>query len=228
VKAFPLLVLPALARGEMEWRRAAGAAALPLLVSVGIVLGWGDDFGSALSYHGERGLQIESVAATPLEIDAIDDTSKAAEYGSGSFNYVGPGAEAARAASVGLLVFIYGLVAWAGWRSPVPRMQYGTALLAVIVILAPVLSPQFLFWLLPISAAAFGLSLSNVVLIAAAAMTQLMLQFYARVTVDFDAEFVWRLAGRNALLLLYLALVCAPILRSGFAGQVRAAPAPGN
>jgi hypothetical protein len=107
-------------------------------------------------------------------------------------------------------------------------MQYATALLAVLVVLAPVLSPQFLFWLLPVSAAAFGLSFKNVVLIGAAVMTQLMLQFYARVTVDFDAEFVWRLAGRNALLLLYLALVCAPILRSGFSGQVRTAPAPGN
>jgi hypothetical protein len=228
VKAFPLLVLPALTRGEMDWRRVAAAGAVPLFVSVGLVLGWGDDFGSALSFHGERGLQIESVAATPLEIGAIDDTSKAAEYGSGSFNYVGPGAEAARAASVGLLVFLYGLVAWAGWHSVAPRMHYATALLAVVVVLAPVLSPQFLFWLLPISAAAFGLSLANVVLLAAAVMTQLMLQFYARVTVDFDGEFVWRLAGRNALLLLYLALVCAPILRAAFAGQVRVSPARGN
>jgi hypothetical protein len=42
-----------------------------------------------------------------------------------------------------------------------------------------------------------------------------MLQQYARIVVDFDGEFVWRLAGRNALLVLYLVLVCAPIVRDG-------------
>ncbi len=42
-------------------------------------------------------------------------------------------------------------------------------------------------------------------LLVAFVLTQLMLQFYARVVVDFDPEFVWRLAGRNAALLLYAA-----------------------
>ena len=60
-------------------------------------------------------------------------------------------------------------------------------------------------------------------LVAAFAATQLMLQYYARVVVDFDAEFVWRLAGRNALLLLYLALVVWPVLRRGSAPRSRAA-----
>jgi hypothetical protein len=34
------------------------------------------------------------------------------------------------------------------------------------------------------------------------------------VVVDFDPEFVWRLAGRNAALLIYVVLVCAPIVRA--------------
>lgn len=226
VKAFPLALLPALARGERDPRRAALAAAVPLAVAVALVLGWGDEFGSALSYQGERGLQIESLAATPLEIGAIDDPSRGAEYGSGSFNYVGPGAETARVITIGLLVFAYGLVAWTGWRSRAPRLQLATALLAVVVVLSPVLSPQFLFWLLPLSAAAYGLAIENALLVAAMALTQLMLQFYARVVVDFDGEFVWRLAGRNALLLAYLVLVCAPIVRAGLAREVRTEPRP--
>lgn len=227
VKAFPLAALPALARGEVRPRRATVAAAVPIAVALGLALGWQDDFLSALDYHRERGLQIESLAATPLELGAIDDTSKAAEYGSGSFNYTGRGADAARAVTVGLLVFVFGLVAWAGWRARTARMRYATALLAVIVVLAPVLSPQFLLWLLPVSAAAYGLSPHNVVLLAAAVMTQLMLGFYARVAVDFDGEFVWRLAARNGLLLVYLVLVCAPILRTGFAREVRTDAAAG-
>ncbi|MGZ5334140.1 MAG: glycosyltransferase 87 family protein [Solirubrobacterales bacterium] len=228
VKAFPLALLPALARGERDPLRVVVAAAVPLAAAVALVIVWGDDFGSALSYHGERGLQIESLAATPLEIGAIDDPSRAAEYGSGSFNYVGPGAAAARVIAIGLLVFVYGLVAWAGWRSHVPRARVATALLATVVVLAPVLSPQFLFWLLPLSAAAFGLAVENVLLVAAMVMTQLMLQFYGRVPVDFDGEFVWRLAGRNALLLAYLALLCAPILRAGLVPGPSARPRPAD
>lgn len=222
VKAFPLVLFPALLRGERNLRRVAIAAAIPIAVCAVIVLAFGDKFFSAISYHAERGLQVESLAATPLEIAGLNDTSVAAEYGSGSFNFVGPGAELARGLSIGALVFAYGLVLWTGWRHPeTSHLELATALLAVLVVLSPVLSPQFLFWLLPVSAAAYGLDLRNVVLVGAFAITQLMLQQYARIVVDFDPEFVWRLAGRNALLLVYLGLVCAPIVRAGLS-QVQA------
>lgn len=215
VKAVPAVLFPALLRGEREPARVAVAALAMIAVAAAIVLAWGDSFWSAIDYHTERGLQIESVAATPLEIAGIDDTSVAAEYGSGSFNFTGPGADEARAISLLALAALYGAVLWGGWRARTGMLELATALLAVVTVLAPVLSPQFLLWLLPISAAAYGLGAANLVLVGAAVMTQLMLQQYARVVVDFDAEFVWRLAGRNALLLAYLALVCAPIIAAG-------------
>lgn len=215
VKAYPLALFPALLRGERRPARVAVAAAIPILVAGAIVIGLGDEFGSAIGYHAGRGLQIEAVAATPLEIGAIDDVGKGAVHGSGSFNYVAGGAEAARAISIGLLISGYTIVLLAGWRNPaLSHLKLATALLAVIVVFSPVLSPQFLFWLLPLSAAAYGLSIANLVLVIACVLTQLMLQFYARVTVDFDPEFVWRLAGRNAALLIYLLVVCAPIVRA--------------
>ena len=215
VKAFPLALFPALLRDEPDPRRVAIAAAVPLAICVAIVLGLGDEFGSAISYHTERGLQIESLAATPLEIAAIDDVSRGAKFGSGSWNFTGPGADLARGVSVGLLVALYGALLLAGWRDRrISHLRLATALIAGIVILSPVLSPQFLFWLLPLSAAAYGFGLANWVLLASFVMTQLMLQQYARIAVDFDGEFVWRLAGRNALLLVYLALVCVPVLAS--------------
>ena len=227
LKAYPLALFPALLRGERNHRRVLIAALVPLLVAAAIVIGYGDEFGSAISYHTGRGLQVESVAATPLEVAAINDVSAAAVYGSGSFNFVAGGADAARALSIGLLVSCYLLVLWAGWRSRVSHLKLATALLAVIVVFSPVLSPQFLFWLLPLSAAAFGLSAANVVLVVACVLTQLMLQFYARMVVDFDPEFVWRLAGRNAALLIYLGLVCAPIVREALRSPAGAeAPAP--
>jgi hypothetical protein len=213
LKAYPLALFPALMRGERELGRVAVAAAIPLVLAGAIILWFGDEFGSAVSYHIGRGLQVESVGASILEVGAINDAGSGAEYGSGSFNYVAGGAGAVRAISVGLLVTCYALLLWAGWRSRVSHLRLATALLAVLVVLSPVLSPQFLFWLLPLSAAAYGLSLANGVLLAAFVLTQLMLQFYARVVV-FDPEFVWRLAGRNAALLIYLVLVCAPIVRA--------------
>jgi Glycosyltransferase family 87 len=214
LKAFPLALFPALLRGERNLARVAIAAALPIVLAAAIVIGFGDEFGSAIDYHTGRGLQIEAVAATPLEIAAINDVSAEAQYGSGSFNYVAGGAELARALSIGLLVSLYALVLWAGWRSRVSHMKLAAALLAVVVVFSPVLSPQFLFWLLPLSAAAYGLGAANAVLLVAFVLTQLMLQFYARVVVDFDPEFVWRLAGRNVALLAYLAIVCVPIVRA--------------
>ena len=225
VKAYPAALFPALLRGERDLRAVAIAAVIPLLVAGAIVLAFGDEFASAISYHTERGLQIEAIAATPLEIAAIDDVGSAASYGSGSFNYSAGGAEVARAITIALLVCSYGLVLWAGWRAGTPHLELATALIAVIVAFAPILSPQFLFWLLPLSAAAFGPSLANLVLVCAFVLTQLMLQFYARVVVDFDPEFVWRLAGRNVLLLVYVVLVCAPIVRAGLRASGRD-PAP--
>lgn len=216
VKAFPLALFPALVRDEPNPRRAALAAVVPLALSVAVVVAFGDEFGSAIGYHAERSLQIESVAATPLELVYIDDVSAGARFGSGSFNYLGPGSEVARAVTVAALIFLYGLVLIAGWRArEISHLRLSVALLATIAILAPVLSPQFLFWLLPLSAAAFGAGAANWVLVAAFAASQLMLQQYSRVIVDFDSEFVWRLAGRNSLLLVYLALVVWPVLKEG-------------
>lgn len=222
VKAFPVALFPALLRGERRPRRVAVAALIPIAVATAIVLAFGDEFFfSAIGYHAERGLQIEALAATPLEIAGINDISAGARYGSGSFNFVAGGAELARALSIGALVSGYALVLWAGLRAGTSHLKLSTALLAVVVILSPVLSPQFLFWLLPLSAAAYGLGRENAVLVIAFVLTQLMLQYYARVVVDFDPEFVWRLAARNLALFAYLVLVCAPIVREGLGAGPR-------
>jgi hypothetical protein len=221
VKAFPAVLYPALLRDERNPFRVAVVTVTVLVVTAAITLAWDGSFWSAVTYHTERELQIEAVAATPLEIAVINDTSAAAEFGSGSFNFTGPGADEAQAISLTALVALFAAVLWAGWRARTGMLELTTALLAVIIVLAPVLSPQFLLWLLPVSAAAHGLGVTNLVLVGAAVMTQLMLQQYARIVVDFDTEFVWRLAGRNALLLAYLALVCAPIVAAGL--RVRSA-----
>jgi len=68
IKAFPLFLFPALLRGERNLRRVVIAGVIPLLLCAIAVLVMGDEFGSAITYHTQRALQVESLAATPFEI----------------------------------------------------------------------------------------------------------------------------------------------------------------
>jgi glycosyl transferase family 87 len=214
VKAFPLALYPPWTRGEHRPWRVLIAGLVPVLVAAAIVIAWGDDFGSAISYHTGRQLQAETVAATPFEIASQFGAGATIDFSGGSWNVVASGADLARALSIAALIVGYLVVLVAGWRARTGHLQFATALLAVIVIFAPVLSPQFLFWLLPISAAAYGLGRENVILLIALVLTQLDLQFYGQLIGGLPAsDFVWRLAARNVALLVYLYVVCAPILR---------------
>jgi hypothetical protein len=224
VKAFPLFLYPALLRDERRLRRVVIAAAIPLLVCIGIVLAWGDQFGAAITYHTDRELQIESLAATPFEVAHRLGGEAESGVGHGGFELIAGGANIARWLSVALGICGYLLIAWAGWRSRISNLKLVTALLAVMVVFAPVLSPQFLLWILPLSAAAYGLSRENLVLLIAVLFTQVIVQNYDQVD-GLGADFVWSIAVRNLYLLLYLYLVCAPILRSASEDADEARPA---
>jgi len=114
-----------------------------------------------------------------------------------------------------------------GWRagSRVSHLQLTTALIAVMLTFAPEFSPQFLLWLLPLSAAAYGLGRENVVLLAVLLFTQVELQHYDQAIGDFGDAFIWAITARNLYLLLYVWMVCAPIIRAGREQEV-AKPAP--
>jgi hypothetical protein len=220
VKAFPLLVFPALLRGEQRLRRVAIAAAIPLLACVAIVVIWGDEFGSAISYHTDRPLQVESLGATPFELAHKWGADVAVVGGHGGFELQATGIGAVKWLLVVVGALLYALLVWTGWRSSASNLELVTALLAVMVVFAPVLSPQFLLWILPLSAAAYGLRAENALLLGAFVFTQLTLQNYQHVY-DLGDRFVWLTAARNLTLLIYLALVTTPILRSGSAVRAR-------
>jgi Glycosyltransferase family 87 len=224
VKAFPLLLYPALLRGERHPGRVAVGVVIPLAVAVAIVVAWGDHFTSAITHQSDRALQVETIAATPFAVSNMLGAEVHTEFTNGSWNVVATGADAARAVSLVATGCGYLLVLWAGWRRKVAWLPWATALLTVIVVLYPVLSPQFLLWLLPLSAAAYGLGRENLVLLAALVLTELALRHYDDAIGDLHADFVWRLAGRNLLLLVYLWLVCAPIVRPALAGALPAKP----
>ena len=211
VKAFPLFLYPALLRGERNLRRVLVAGAVPLLLSAAAVIVIGDEFGSAITYHTGRTLQVESLGASVFEVaDRLGASGIATGVGHGGFEISASGTAAARWISVLLGVAGYLWLVSAGWRSRATNFELVCALLAVLVVFAPVLSPQFVLWLLPVSACAYGLRKENLVLLLAILFTQIELQNYDGVD-GLTGSFVWPLAIRNLLLLVYLALVAAPI-----------------
>jgi Glycosyltransferase family 87 len=215
IKAFPLFLYPALLRGERDLRRVVIAGAIPLLLCAGAVLVMGDEFGSAIGYHTERALQVESLAASPFEIAHELGGDTEVVIGHGGFEISASGATAARWISVLVGAVAYLALVLSGWRSRASNLELVCALLAVLVVFSPVLSPQFLLWILPVSACAYGLGRDNLVLLLALLFTQIALQNYDGVE-SLDSSFVWPLAARNVCLLVYLWLVAAPILRSGW------------
>jgi hypothetical protein len=212
IKAFPLFLFPALLRGERNLSRVIVVGAIPLLACAAAVLIMGDEFGSAITYHTQRALQVESLAASPFEVaHVLGSSGIAVGTGHGGFEIHSSGSTAARWVSVVLGAFAYLWVVIAGWRSRATNLQLVAALLTVMVVFAPVLSPQFLLWILPVSACAFGLRKENLVLLVAVVLTQVVLQNYDGVD-SLSGGFVWPLAARNLTLLLYLFMVCGPVL----------------
>jgi hypothetical protein len=213
IKAFPLFLYPALLRGERNLRRVVVAGAIPLLLCAVAVLVMGDEFGSAITYHTQRALQVESVGATFFEIDHLLGTGGISTVtGHGGFEIDASGATAARWILVVVGATIYLWVVINGWRSRATNLQLVTALLAVMVVFAPVLSPQFLLWILPVSACAYGLSKENAILLLAILLTQIVLQHYDGVD-SLNGAFVWPLAARNLTLLAFLWCACEPVRR---------------
>lgn len=214
VKAFPLLLYPALLREERRFGRVAIAGAIPMLVCAAIVVAWGDDFSSAITFHTERTLQVESLAASGFEIAHLLGAGASSRVGHGGFEIQASGADAARWILVVVGAAAYLLIVRAGWRSRVSNLELATTLLTVLVVFGPVLSPQFLLWILPLSAAAYGWGRENATLLIAIVLTQIILINYDGVD-DLRSSFVIPTALRNGTLLVYLVMVCVPILRPG-------------
>jgi hypothetical protein len=211
IKAFPVVLFAVLVRGERHPARVALAAAVPLAAAVLLVVAIGDEFGSAIAYQSHRELQIESLGASPLLLGHLAGLHVYPHEADGSRNLLGDGTSLALAASSALLVIGWLVVLWRTWAGRVPLLQAATAMLAVTIVFAPVLSPQYLLWLLPLSAAAYGLRAPNVALVAACALTALELHLYRGVA-TLAPSFDLAVSARNAVLLAYLALILAPIL----------------
>ena len=245
VKYAPALVLPGLAAPARTRLGvvASGALAGLGLVALSIAVGGWDRVVSPLTYQERRGLQIESVAATPVMVrwGFVPGDHEIFYASSKAWEVRGPGVDAMLTAStvasvvlLGVLVVLWAL-AWLrvpGPETGLPAVVWLTlAAILAFVIGGKVLSPQYLLWVLPPACA--GLALLDgadrrrlgrwtAVLMATAVATQLIYPLGYRSLLEHTSSThatVALLAVRNLLLVG----LCGTALLAAL-GAVRRAP----
>ncbi len=135
-------------------RNFRGALAFAATIAIGLTI-WmaigGRGAIASLTYHGERGLELESFyAGILMAVGQLWGWKYKVPFDHGSYNLVGPwtagmvkvsGVLMALAVVVTLLRF-----ALTGYRTP---MRFTLAILIATIMTAKVLSPQYFIWLLP-------------------------------------------------------------------------------
>lgn len=174
-KIFPVVALPILVAGSARRLRLLGSIALVglLVASIGLLVGGWERLVSPARYQSARGLQDESVAATPFMVLRVLDPDRwpTAWAASKSYELSGPGTGAAltltHVASVAVLPVVLWLAVrlWSRTRDRAdsstasPASSSATCWCAIaavcgVVVTSPVLSPQYLLWVLPVLAVA--------------------------------------------------------------------------
>jgi hypothetical protein len=203
---------------------------------------------SPLSYQGERGIQIESLAATPFLLRA---QQRPGEYWTGyaaskSFEISGPGTDVAvLVTDWAMLAVVLATVAWAGWNlvadrwRPLRTVAFALLLVLLLIVTNKVFSPQYIVWVGPLLAVCLYVSHSRLVKVMAA-LTVITAALGTWVY-PFHYEALWGdpvtagteitvLAVRNGLIVLLTLLAAAwLVLQSrrgrGFRSGTRRTPA---
>jgi hypothetical protein len=234
IKLWPAFVLPALA---VPGRSRRGVTASVVVVgalltgTTAAVAGWRRLF-SPLTWQAERGLQVESVPATPAMVGRLlapgDYEVVLAEHH--AYEVLGPGVEGLLDASTVLsaLAAVGMLALWAtalrhGARITTETVSWlALAAVGLFVVTSKVLSPQYLLWLLPLGAVAAGVSRTRAplawaaLLLVATAGTQLVFpELYGSLVGRGEhlGAAVLALAGRNLVLVALVGWACAAAAR---------------
>jgi len=208
-------------------RRILGAAgATVALTALAVLATGGAEHGDELvQRHSGRGLQVESIAATPLVVaqraGAAVDISH--YKSSGSWDVTGTGTSAAlTAASVAslLALALIAVLAWRARRVPETFADLAAVALLLLTVTGKILSPQYVIWLLALFAAALCRRGSPLVVPAAivagcGVLGQYVYPAYYIDLVNGDGlPVVVALVLRNVLLLVATALAVRALWRS--------------
>ncbi len=161
VKVAPgALLVPVVASLRRSWHVAVVPAAAVCVAVLGVValLGGGGHVWSFLSAQGGRGVQVESVGASPWLVWGLFSTSVERSFNDEILTYevTGPGVETAGHVLDGVFyVAMLAAVALLAWRAWGPRRLPAAELLArgsllvllTMIVTNKVLSPQYITWL---------------------------------------------------------------------------------
>jgi uncharacterized membrane protein YhaH (DUF805 family) len=218
IKLFPLVAVPiAVAwllgqgrRGEAATGLVVAAVVVALTVGAGIGLS-ADGAANAVEYHVDRPVQIESLPATVLNaVEEAGGRAPVPKHSHRSDGLTHPTADAITAGFLVLLAIAVMTLTVAAARLEDVRGLGLVALTgaAAVATFGKVLSPQFMVWLVPLAAVAWAWGMYALGVVTTAAIAVTLVWFPDRYfdLVDRDDELLAAVAGRNALLLLMLAL----------------------
>ncbi|NMR18641.1 glycosyltransferase 87 family protein [Cellulomonas fimi] len=243
------LVLPLAMAARRPLRDVVVPAALVCVVVLGAVAA-GGGLGNVTSFlltQDARGLQVESVTATPwvLRSTLRGEAPAVLNRELVTWEAVGPGADAAaRVLDVLLPLAVAGLAVllWRARAHGGQTLVWGSlALMAVLIVVNKVGSPQFVGWLAPPVAVLLATRrpgalprsarVGAVVVLVLAALTQAVFPWFYPALLDGNPVLGLVLAGRNLGLVGLLALCCIVLVRIARTpaadGAPEAAAAPG-
>ncbi|WP_281918354.1 glycosyltransferase 87 family protein [Nocardia sputorum] len=150
LKMWPVVVVLGLRRRALTHVSAAtigvGAAAAVALTA------WAPGAWSFLEFQSKRGLQIESVAVTPLLIARLTHSGWAIVHRYGADELTGPAVSAVARGCVAATILggTVLLVIW--WRMRPPAADLALAAVLIALLTSRVLSPQYLVWAVAVAA----------------------------------------------------------------------------
>jgi hypothetical protein len=256
VKLWPALlaVLPNRRRGiERPLAQTIAVVVGALLVTLPVVALDAGMATAALRHQASRGVQIESIAASPFVLAHMLGLSSAAGYSYGAFQITG-----ATASAIALVALVIGVgticyVLWDAWRPVAPQFllrllprswaleqterprscpplpSTATAILLCLLVTYRVLSPQYLLWPLATMSVAvargeIGSRRTGGLLLGAALLTQIVYPWRYNDLLQGRPGAGVALLSRNALL---VAAAVSAVLAVRSAGRsARASPSP--
>ena len=235
-KLYPLLFVPAGLILSPHRRRFAIATALVFIAPLlPLIPSLGDVIDSVLGYHGDRGIQVESLWGGILFIAQRGDPSVSIGFSFGALHFGGELADSlktvATIASFGGLALGTALALKAGDRDRAKAFpEISFVILALSLTTGTVFSPQFLVWLIAIGAVVGAmqdsrLRILTVALIPIAALTQVIFPFNYTGMLFNETGPVTLLWIRNVALLV-IAIAGVFLLWTGYRRRVSAPSTP--
>lgn len=227
-KVFPIILLPLYLIIQSKTRQKKAEVfvklALASLVFVGLVIVGGLWFGpwweSVISYHGGRGIQVESMYGTIASVAALFGVPYSINHSFGSFNIENSFTQYLVTLSpfITLAAILYGYylvyqIKTKARGKPGKDKTLVTGIVAallIFIIANKVLSPQYLFWLFPLVALSIDTSKLNVWLticwLVVAAFTAILFPY------NYPEMVMQKAAGVSLLIIRNLSLLIIAIL----------------